>query len=37
MVNAESAVAILVFVGVCYSPFRWFSTGHGGLNSEWYK
>ncbi|MFC6757975.1 MULTISPECIES: hypothetical protein [Haloarcula] len=33
--SIESAVAILVFVGVCYTAARWFVTGGGGLNSEW--
>jgi|GEM_PF-2968063 hypothetical protein len=37
MVTVDSAVAILVFVGVCYWIVRWFTTGQGGLNSEWYK
>ena len=37
MINVENAVAITVFVGVCYWLVRWFTTGQGGLNSELYK
>jgi len=37
MVSIDSVIAITVFVGVCYLILRWFTTGQGGLNSEWYK
>jgi len=37
MVNIDSDVAMLVFIGVCYQLFRWFTTGQDGFNSEWYK
>ena len=37
MVNVESAIAMLVFIGVGYSVLRWFLTDGEGLNSEWYR